>query len=59
MAATVTLSVEETELLCKGMCEFIVKTKMDEVLETVEISGLPFYLLDFKRKGRAIVISVG
>lgn len=42
MAATVTLSVEETELLYKGMREFIVKTKVDEVLETVEKSGLPF-----------------
>ena len=51
--------MEETEILYKGMREFIVKTKVDEVLETVEKSGLSFYLLDFKRKGRAIVISVG
>lgn len=34
--------MEETELLYKGMRELIVRTKVDEVLETVEKSGLPF-----------------
>ena len=34
--------MEETELLYKGMRELVVRTKVDEVLETVEKSGLPF-----------------
>lgn len=34
--------MEETELLYKGMRELVVRTKVDEVLEMVEKSGLPF-----------------
>lgn len=34
--------MEETELLYKGMRELVVRTKVDEVLETVEKSGLSF-----------------
>ena len=34
--------MEETELLYKGMRELVVRTKVDEVLETVEKSGVPF-----------------
>lgn len=34
--------MEETELLYKGMRELVVKTKVDEVLEAVEKSGLSF-----------------
>ncbi len=34
--------MEETELLYKGMRELVVRTKVDEVLETVEKNGLPF-----------------
>lgn len=40
--ATVDELMEETELLYKGMRELVVKTKVDEVLEEVEKSGLPF-----------------
>lgn len=39
---TVDELMEETELLYKGMRELVVRTKVDEVLETVEKSGLPF-----------------
>lgn len=34
--------MEETELLYKGMRELVVRIKVDEVLEMVEKSGLPF-----------------
>lgn len=34
--------MEETELLYKGMRELVVRTKVDEVLETVGKSGLSF-----------------
>lgn len=34
--------MEETELLYKGMRELVVRTKVDEVLETVKKNGLPF-----------------
>lgn len=34
--------MEETEILYKGMRELVVRTKVDEVLEAVEKSGLPF-----------------
>ena len=34
--------MEETELLYKGMRELIVKAKVEEILEAVEKSGLPF-----------------
>lgn len=34
--------MEETEFLYKGMRELVVRTKVDEVLETVEKSGVPF-----------------
>lgn len=40
--ATVDELMEETEILYKGMRELVVKTKVDEVLEAVEKSGLPF-----------------
>lgn len=40
--ATVDELMEETEILYKGMRELVVRTKVDEVLETVEKSGLPF-----------------
>lgn len=40
--ATVDELMEETEILYKGMRELIVRAKVDEVLEAVEKSGLPF-----------------
>ncbi len=40
--ATVDELMEETEVLYKGMRELVVRTKMDEVLEAVEKSALPF-----------------
>lgn len=40
--ATVDELMEETELLYKGMRELVVSTKVDDVLEAVEKSGLPF-----------------
>lgn len=40
--ATVDELMEETEILYKGMRELVVRTKVDEVLEAVEKSGLPF-----------------
>lgn len=40
--ATVDELMEETELLYKGMRELVVRTKVNEVLEAVEKSGLPF-----------------
>ena len=40
--ATVDELMEETEFLYKGMRELVVRTKVDEVLEEVEKSGLSF-----------------
>ena len=39
---TVDELMEETELLYKGMRELVVNAKVEEMLETVEKSGLPF-----------------
>lgn len=40
--ATADELMEETELLYKGMRELVVKSKVEEVLEALEINGLPF-----------------
>lgn len=40
--ATVDELMEETELLYKGTRELVVRSKVEEVLETVEKNGLPF-----------------
>lgn len=42
--------MEETELLYKGMRELVVRTKVGEVLETVEKNGLPFICWTPKEK---------
>lgn len=39
---TVDELMEETELLYKGMRELVVRSKVEEILEAVEKSGLPF-----------------
>lgn len=40
--ATVDELMEETELLYKGVRELVVRSKVEEILEAVEKSGLPF-----------------
>lgn len=46
--------MEETELLYKGMRELVVRTKVDEVLEMVEKSGLPFICWTPKEKAELL-----
>ena len=46
--------MEETELLYKGMRELVVRTKVDEVLETVEKNGLPFICWTPKEKAELL-----
>lgn len=46
--------MEETELLYKGMRELVVRTKVDEVLETVEKSGLPFICWNPREKAELL-----
>ncbi len=46
--------MEETELLYKGMRELVVRTKVDEVLETVEKSGLPFICWTSREKAELL-----
>ncbi len=46
--------MEETELLYKGMRELVVRTKVNEVLEMVEKSGLPFICWTPKEKAELL-----
>lgn len=46
--------MEETELLYKGMRELVVRTKVDEVLETVEKNGLPFICWTSREKAELL-----
>ncbi len=46
--------MEETELLYKGMRELVVRTKVDEVLEAVEKSGLPFICWTSREKAELL-----
>lgn len=46
--------MEETELLYKGMRELVVKAKMEEILEAVEKSGLPFICWTLREKAELL-----
>lgn len=52
--ATVDELMEETELLYKGMRELVVRTKVNEVLEVVEKSGLSFICLTPREKAELL-----
>lgn len=51
---TVDELMEETELLYKGMRELVVKAKMEEILEAVEKSGLPFICWTLREKAELL-----
>lgn len=46
--------MEETEILYKGMRELVVRTKVDEVLEVVEKSGLSFICWTSREKAELL-----
>ena len=46
--------MEEKELLYKGMRELVVKAKMEEILEAVEKSGLPFICWTLREKAELL-----
>lgn len=51
---TVDELMEETELLYKGMRELVVKAKVEEILEAVEKSGLPFICWTLREKAELL-----